>query len=163
MHRWASEVKVGMRISGYFRVGKDNKRGEDMAFGWGAPWTVTKIVVTENGTTRLTGTSGKDDFYGPKGMEAYFLTMGPNDGFIEAPPERVLQGVHTTDEAPGAMKNGTRAMKKNSVPMDAHGDGARCTIVGSVRDGDEIGYFVEWDDWPGIACGIVASRLTKAD
>ncbi len=88
----------------------------------------------------------------------------------------------TTRQARGAWPNGTRIAKTNSVPVDTHSDGARGTIIGSVgpitvqmiraagpdvmnvpdppRVG-EYGYFIEWDDTPGVPVFTRGSRLRK--
>jgi hypothetical protein len=70
--------------------------------------------------------------------------------------------LHTTAQAKGAWPNGTRCRKVKSAKGDTHNDGALCTVLGSVRDGSLLGYFVEWDDFPGLPVGIMADRLEKA-
>lgn len=71
---------------------------------------------------------------------------------------------HTDKEAFGALPNGTRVVKKNSEPDDAHTDGETGTIRGSIgaagsADGICYGYFVEWDNLPGIPVFIVDTRI----
>jgi len=68
----------------------------------------------------------------------------------------------------GALPNGARVSKTNSEPGDGHQDGARGTILGSVADPDnadpeiakQIGYFVEWDDRPGLPVAIASHRIS---
>lgn len=82
-------------------------------------------------------------------------------------------GEYTTDEAPGAWKNGTRVRKAFQEARDAHRDGALATVLGSIPItkappgrpplDPPLGYFVEWDDTPGVACFIVAPRLKLAE
>ena len=61
--------------------------------------------------------------------------------------------------APGAWPNGTRVRKTQSDPGDTHRDGAPGTVRGSIGPAEMIGYFVEWDDLPGIPVFIGAPRL----
>jgi len=82
-----------------------------------------------------------------------------------------LQGVrvgrfvaqYTTDEAPGAIANGTRIAKQKSTSGDAHQDGALAIVLGSKAgpNGTYL-YFVEWDDSPGLPVAIRGDRITPA-
>jgi len=79
-----------------------------------------------------------------------------------------LCGQHTHGHVDGAVPNGTRMRKIHSRGDDAHRDGAPCTVIGSgmaeSRSGVvTIGYFVTWDDRPGIACFVVSKRLEPAE
>jgi hypothetical protein len=66
----------------------------------------------------------------------------------------------TTDQAPGAMANGTRVRKVNSAAGDTHHDGAGALVLGSVGPAlGRYGYYVEWDDHPGIPVFIASDRL----
>ena len=82
---------------------------------------------------------------------------------------RVSKAMFTTAEAPGAWRNGTRVVKCESAPGDAHQDGALATVLGShgpvALDGrpPAYAYFVEWDDYPGLPVGIAAWRLRLED
>lgn len=59
--------------------------------------------------------------------------------------------VLTRKEAPGAWPNGTRIVKMDRRPGDTHAVGAQARVIGSACAPDgEYGYFVEWDDAPGI-------------
>jgi hypothetical protein len=69
---------------------------------------------------------------------------------------------YTTDEAPGAWRNGSRVIKTNSVPKDAHQDGAPAVVLGSLGDSGFYGYFVEWEDTPGIPTFVAGDRLVLA-
>jgi hypothetical protein len=64
-------------------------------------------------------------------------------------------------QAPGALPNGTRVRKINSLgAKDAHQDGALATVVGSVGPlSGTYGYFVFWDDVPNIPCFIAGNRI----
>ena len=76
-----------------------------------------------------------------------------------------MEVVFTTKEAPGALRNGTIVEKINSEPRDTHRDGARAMIVGSVGPVDDLrlpakyGYFVVWDDMPGVPVFIAGHRI----
>lgn len=67
----------------------------------------------------------------------------------------------TRNEAPGALRNGTLVEKVNSEPGDTHQDGARATIVGSLGRAapSKYGYFVEWDDIPGVPVFTASERI----
>ncbi len=71
--------------------------------------------------------------------------------------------VSTHDQAPGALPNGALVEKLNTEPGDTHRDGARAVVVGSLGpyDGlpDPYGYFVEWDDIPGVPVAIGGHRI----
>lgn len=66
---------------------------------------------------------------------------------------------------------GTRIEKCKSIPGDGHADGARGTITMSLgqlpqdapgareEDRGQWGYFVEWDDLPGLPIGIRGDRI----
>ena len=62
-------------------------------------------------------------------------------------------------------RRGTRVSKIASVPGDTHQDGARATVVGSIGPvpyQDRLvtyGYFVEWDDLPGVPVAISSWRI----
>jgi hypothetical protein len=74
-------------------------------------------------------------------------------------------GAFTEDQAEGAWPARTRVAKINSGPEDDQQDGALATVLGSVRAPDaedRIFYFVEWDDCPRYAVGIVNTRLIEA-
>lgn len=69
-----------------------------------------------------------------------------------------------TEEAPGAWKNGTRVAKVKDDPGDTHTLGAPATILGSVGpmtvEGRKVyGYFVEWDDCPGIPVFVADYKI----
>ncbi len=77
---------------------------------------------------------------------------------------------YTTDEAPGAMPNGTIVTKVNSLPTDAHPDGTPALIIGSVGPVDlpdfpgvKYGYFVVWDDMPSVPVFIAGNRIEKVE
>lgn len=70
-------------------------------------------------------------------------------------------GVFTRQEAPEALyKNGARVEKAEFTDGDAHPAGARGTVLGSIYlDEHGTAYFVEWDDMPKMAVGIVEKRI----
>jgi hypothetical protein len=73
-------------------------------------------------------------------------------------------GMHTRDEAPGAMKNGTRVRKVKFEPGDAHPIGSLATVLGSLHH-PTLGYayFVEWDNAPRTATAVVGFKIDLAD
>jgi hypothetical protein len=74
----------------------------------------------------------------------------------------MVEIVFSPDEAPGALANGTRVRKINSVPTDTHTDGAPATVLGSVGPAlGQFGYWVEWDDIPGVPVFIAGERLEE--
>jgi hypothetical protein len=80
--------------------------------------------------------------------------------------------VFTTDQAPGAWPNGTRVRKSVEEPGDAHEVGALATVLGSIGPAPEeaepawvrglYGYFVEWDDTPGVPVLVTSNRIERA-
>lgn len=71
------------------------------------------------------------------------------------------QGQFTTDQAPGALPNDTRIRKVNAEPNDGHRNGATGRVLGSMRGGPILGYFVEWDDLPQMAMFVASSRIRR--
>lgn len=73
----------------------------------------------------------------------------------------------TREEARGALRNGTRVEKTEFAPTDGHQIGAKAIILGSLGpiefEGNPqlYGYFVEWDDRPGIPCFITSTRIRQ--
>ena len=69
------------------------------------------------------------------------------------------------------LEVGTRVEKINSKPgQDTHQDGALATIVtiaGQMPEGHSLagvwGYFVEWDDIPGIEVFIAGTRIRPVE
>jgi len=72
-------------------------------------------------------------------------------------------GLFTRNQDNGAIPNGTRIKKVNSEPGDANRDGARGTVLGSLRAPDVMGglrfYFIEWDAKPRVAIGCMATKV----
>jgi hypothetical protein len=69
-------------------------------------------------------------------------------------------GHFTRQEAPGAIRNGTRILKRGTKPNDPHPDGTPGTVLGSI--GDHLrgfGYFIEWDPRPKYAVFIEGTRI----
>lgn len=70
------------------------------------------------------------------------------------------RGIHSRDQVPGAIKNGTRVRKVWSEPGDTNEIGAEATIIGSIYHHKAgLGYFVEWDAWPHAAVFVVAKKI----
>lgn len=70
-----------------------------------------------------------------------------------------------TGQAEGAWPNGSRVIKTRDEPEDAHAPGAGATILSSIGPDPETGiygYFVEWDDMPGIPCLIAGNAIKTA-
>jgi len=64
------------------------------------------------------------------------------------------------EQAEGAWPNGTRVFKTIYKESDAHQVGAKATVVGSLGPANGIyGYFVEWDDMPGIPVFVAGTRI----
>lgn len=70
-----------------------------------------------------------------------------------------------TEQAPGAMLNGTIVEKTGSKPGDAHPDGSRAKVMGSIGPGKHpengsaiYGYWVVWDDIP-TPCFVAGERI----
>lgn len=85
-------------------------------------------------------------------------------------------GCFTTQEATGAIPNGTRIVKALDEPGDQHKAGDEGIVLGSIStdfgDGDvpetKLGpvpylYFVCFDDRPGIALGIISPKIKEAN
>lgn len=71
-------------------------------------------------------------------------------------------GVHTRDEALGALPNGTRVRKTKNEPGDAHPIGSFARILGSIHVPEYgYGYFVEWEDAPRVAVMVVQAKIEK--
>lgn len=72
------------------------------------------------------------------------------------------------DEEPVPLEEGTWVVKCNAVEGDGHPDGSRARVLGHVGPVFEpglgwlVGYFVEWDDLPGVPC-FVAGHRVKVD
>ena len=80
-----------------------------------------------------------------------------------------LLGVYTENEAQGAITNGTRVVKVNSEPGDAHQNGALGTVLGSIGPhevpgfpGIRYAYFIHWDGLD-IAVGTIDLKVKVAD
>jgi|SRR5262245_10664884 len=71
---------------------------------------------------------------------------------------------YTTAHVPGALPNGTRVEKVKGDEGDTHAVGARATVIGSMQAPPNvpaigIGYFVEWDDMPGVPVFVAGWKL----
>jgi hypothetical protein len=72
-------------------------------------------------------------------------------------------GLHSRDQAEGALPNGQRVVKVNSENGDSQRDGRRGTILGSLNSPKGIFYFVEWDTLPAMAVGTASFKLAAID
>ena len=74
-------------------------------------------------------------------------------------------GMFTRDQAKGAWPNGTRVRKCATENGDTHAIGDTAVVLGSIDSGlplhspDPYFYFVEWDDMPGVAVGVISSKV----
>jgi hypothetical protein len=70
-------------------------------------------------------------------------------------------GVHTQDQADGALPNGTRVKKVTFEKGDSHPIGSLATVLGSLESGIEPPYlyFIEFDDMPRFAIGIASNKI----
>jgi hypothetical protein len=61
------------------------------------------------------------------------------------------------------LQEGTRVQKIGSKPGDAHQDGALATVLNGLEKNGLVGYFVEWDDYPGIPCFVAGYRVKELE
>ena len=82
-------------------------------------------------------------------------------GLIQEPG---IKGYFTRNQAPGAYPNGARVCKVSFEDGDAHPIGAFATVLGSLgpvpKLNNEFGYFVLWDDLPGVAVFTRGNKIT---
>lgn len=77
-------------------------------------------------------------------------------------------GLFTRAQARDAIPNGARIVKKTMEPGDAHAPGELGTVIGSFwavdprTVVDTLMYFVEWDDRPRVAVGLLAYKIGRA-
>jgi hypothetical protein len=69
-------------------------------------------------------------------------------------------GMHTREQAAGAIPNGTRVRKDVSEDGDSHPVGTRATVLGSLYEPDlGYGYFVEWEPTPRVAVFVAGFKI----
>lgn len=89
--------------------------------------------------------------------------VGLDDGAYGIKQHPGYTGAFTRDQAPGAIGNGGRVMKKRSEPRDTTEDGTLGTVLGSIKHpgvmGGLICYFIEWDNRPRRAFACVAWKV----
>lgn len=77
-------------------------------------------------------------------------------------------GVFTRNQAEGAIPNGTRIEKSEGEAGDSNPIGATGTVLGSLPAPDGMPakfahvkhfYFVEWDNYPKQACGVLDYKI----
>ena len=83
-----------------------------------------------------------------------------------------ITGMFTRDQAEGAIPNGSRVSKCNSVPYsDATPDGTGGVVLGSIGPIDlkipslppMFGYWVMWDNRPNHAVFIMGLKVQKEE
>jgi len=69
----------------------------------------------------------------------------------------------TTQQAKGAMPNGTRIVKVKTEKGDANPVGTKGVIVGSLGHPSlaDIGYFVKWDSAPDIPMVVLSWKIAR--
>lgn len=87
--------------------------------------------------------------------------------------EKGWLGAFSREQAEGAYPNGTRVVKCVEQPGDAHRLGDKGTVLGSLdlpvdrtigsTPDNHIAYFVEWDDCPNVAVGVMQRKITKEE
>lgn len=76
---------------------------------------------------------------------------------------------YSTNEAEGAIPNGSLVEKVAGDPDDVHRLGSRATVVGSIDTKevpefeDEFCYFVEWEDTKGIPVFVSGHKIAPVD
>lgn len=71
-------------------------------------------------------------------------------------------GSFTRQQAPGAIPNGARVRKRPGYPRDRTPALTEGIVLGSVSHPElGIAYFVEWDDKPRVALGVIAKKLER--
>lgn len=72
-------------------------------------------------------------------------------------------GGFTRHQAKGAIANGTDIVKTRSEAGDAHKDGTRGKVLGSLSHPDvqngAVMYFVEWSTAPRVAVGVMDFKI----
>ncbi len=67
--------------------------------------------------------------------------------------------------AEGAIHNGRVVVKVDGEPDDSHALGARALVLSSMGPiaemSNEYGYFVEWEDMPGIPVFVSGHKLRE--
>lgn len=91
-----------------------------------------------------------------------------NDDALGLSPHPRYVGVFTRGEAPGAIPNGARIVKVIMEAGDSQPVGAGGVVLGSMKPPAELRkqfpdvhyfYFVEWDAMPGVAVGVMSSKI----
>jgi hypothetical protein len=68
---------------------------------------------------------------------------------------------YTNENAPGAIPRGTPIVKVATDAGDINPIGTRGTVLGSLRHGDQIGYFVEWEVTPGLPVFVLDFKIGR--
>jgi len=65
-------------------------------------------------------------------------------------------------QAEGAIPNGRRIVKVRGDPGDANSVGTYGRVLASHRAGDKLGYFIEWDTFPGMPVFVADWKIDRA-
>lgn len=80
--------------------------------------------------------------------------------------EEGWMGAFTRESAPGALRPGTRVVKRNSEPGDTNADGVPGVVLGSIshpKVGDgAVMYFIEWAAYPRCAAAVMHFKVREA-
>lgn len=72
-------------------------------------------------------------------------------------------GNFTTQQAAGAIQNGTRIRKITAEHKDAHPVGSLGTVLGSLQAQEgKLLYFIEWDATPRCAVAVADFKIVAA-
>jgi hypothetical protein len=74
----------------------------------------------------------------------------------------MMKIAYTEENAPGAIPRGTAIVKVFSEDGDANPTGTRGKVLGSMSDGQRIGYFVEWETTPGVPVFVADFKIARA-
>lgn len=91
------------------------------------------------------------------------MTAKPLNFFNASDADLRLQRMVLGNNAPGCFPCGARVQKGHCEPGDTHLEGAWATVRGSITAPDMPcpGYYVEWDDLPGVPVFIAGLKLKE--
>ena len=64
-------------------------------------------------------------------------------------------------DAPGAIPRGTAIVKIISEKGDANPVGTKGKVIGSMGDGQKMGYFIEWETLPGVPVFVADFKIGR--
>lgn len=65
-------------------------------------------------------------------------------------------------EGADVIPNGSAIVKVWSEPGDANPVGTKGKVLASARAGDSLGYFVEWETYPGVPVFLHPKKIGRA-